>query len=94
MALLEKMLGGTIRKEMKARVDEVIEAGNRWNKTAEDLTTALNKLSATIEAGKVDKSQVEEIVSGSKILAKDTKNLTKAFFKYDKTLNKLASSLT
>jgi uncharacterized coiled-coil DUF342 family protein len=68
-----------LRKELKARVDEILNAGNEWSKTARELTEALNRLTDSIKNGNPNKADIKSIARTSKKLARETGRLTRAF---------------
>jgi len=83
--MLPEILG--VRREIKARVDEILRCGNNWSKTAQELTEALNNLTNAI-ISRDPKLSGTSVVRASRKLAKETKRLTKAFEDLDKTLEK------
>lgn len=82
------MFEGIIRREMKRRVDEVLNAGKEWNRTADKLADAINR---AVEKG--DAKTVKELSSTGKKLQKPTIRLAKAFENYTKTLGKIAVNI-
>lgn len=84
--ILGKIVGlDSIREDMKKRVDEILKAGNEWNKTAERLTQALEKLSETKE--------MDPIKGDLKRLAKQTGKLARAFEAHRQTLANLTEKI-
>jgi len=68
-----------IRRELKSRVDEILVAGDRWNKTARELTEALNRLTDSINKGNPNPADIKSVAQTSRKLAKETRRLTRAF---------------
>jgi len=89
--IVKDLLGNTIRREMKRRVDEVLKAGGEWNKTARELIEAMNRLSEAIEKGGIDRSNLKSISKSVKQLSKRTTRLAKAFESHHKTLEKIST---
>lgn len=82
---------GAVREEMKKRVDEVINAGNEWNKTANELIGALDRLTEAIQKGySVDLKPINKEL---RKLAKQTKSLSRAFNTHRKTLVEIIGKL-
>ena len=84
--LLGGILAGTLRSEMKGRVDEILKCGKEWNATARELTEALKELTAAVKQGNVSPSTVKPMVASSKVLAVKTAKLTRAFETYEVTM--------
>jgi len=68
-----------IRRELKSRVDEILSAGNEWNKTARELTEALNRLTDSIKKGNPNRADIKSVAQTSRKLAKETGRLTRVF---------------
>jgi len=89
--LIEKFAMGTIREDMKKRVDEVIRAGAEWNKTAKELEATLNRLIEAIQKGNpVDLNPVNSNLAK---LAKQTKHLSEAFENHRRVLTQILTKL-
>jgi len=86
MAILGDLLSGRLRQEMRQRVDEIMKCGNEWNKTATELTEALNKLTEAVQKGNIDPAIPKSVAQGARKLAKQTGKLTSAFEAHNKTL--------
>lgn len=84
--LLGGLLAGTLRSELKGRVDEILNSGKEWNATAKELTAALNNLTAAVKQGNVEPSTVKPVIKNSKVLAAKTARLTRAFETYQVTM--------
>jgi len=91
--MLRGILESQIRKEIKARVDQVLKAGDEWSKTAKELVVALDKLTDAIKAGNIDPSSMEPVAKGVKHLSSDTRQLEKSFNYFNKTLEKTLTKL-
>jgi len=89
MALLGEIFGSTVRREMKRRVDQVLKAGEEWNKTAKELTETLKELTKAIYEGNVDPKTLKPLGAPIRNLAKQSAKIAKAFTNYEKTLLKL-----
>lgn len=87
MSILGNLLSGKIRSEMRKRVDEIINAGDKWQKTAEDLIKALNQLTEAIEKG--NPTNLKPAIRETKKLVRQTKRLSRAFESHRKTLTKI-----
>jgi len=90
--VLSRLAGlDTIREDMKKRVDEILKAGNEWQRTAEKLTKTIQTLIETIEKG--NPKDLQPIKGELKKLTTQTRRLAKAFQQHRKTLNTLARKL-
>jgi len=83
------LLSGKIRAEMKQRVDEVLKAGEEWNKTAKELTEALNRLTNAVLTGSPDPADAKLVARAARKLGKETARLTRAFEAHGQTLEKV-----
>lgn len=89
--ILEKLAAGTIREEMKRRVDEIIRAGAEWSKAAKELEATLNRLIEAIE--KNEQFNLKPVNAGLSNLAKKTHQLTKALESHKEVLNKILTKI-
>lgn len=81
-------LEGAIRREMKKRIDQILEAGKDWSTTAKELTDALVKLAEAIEKSE-EKPDIPNIKKSVVSLSRKTSKLTKTFMSFEKTLLKI-----
>jgi len=89
MAILGDILSGKLRAEMKQRVEEVLKAGEEWNKTAKELTEALNRLTNAVQTGVPDPADAKLVARCSRKLAKETGRLRRAFEAHGEILKKI-----
>lgn len=73
-----------IREDLKKRVDEIIKAGDEWNKTAKRLADVQESLVRAIETH--SPLELGDVKTGTKNLWKETKRLSKAHEDLSKTL--------
>ncbi|MEM2273629.1 MAG: hypothetical protein QXX56_05390 [Candidatus Bathyarchaeia archaeon] len=86
MGFIGDIVGGKIREEIRKRVDEILSAGERWCKSANDLTEAINKLVNLAETGKINPKDLKLISRTAKTLARETRNLNKSFSNLSETI--------
>jgi hypothetical protein len=86
--VLGHILGGDIRREMKERVDEVLAAGERWDKTAKELIEATDKLTKAIECDKGSRGATG-VAKATRRLSRETGVLADAFKSLDGTLQSM-----
>jgi len=89
MGVIGDFLTGRLREEMKSRVDQILNCGNEWNKTARELTQALNKLADVVQQGSSDAAVSKSVARSTRRLAGETAKLTKAFEDYKTFLGKV-----
>ncbi len=103
--ILGKLAGlGSMREDMKKRVDEVLKAGAEWQATAEKLTKALEELTETIQKGNpavwsvfgdLNKAgDLKPIKIELKKLSRETRRLATAFNNQRQTLANLMEKIS
>jgi len=88
MAIFGDILSGKLRAEMKQRVDQILNCGEQWDKTARELIEALNRLTDAIQKGNVDPASVRLVARGTKKLSTETTRLAQAFINHRAFLEK------
>lgn len=92
------ILEGTIRKEMKSRIEEILRCGHEWDETAKALKNSLDKLATELQNASakgipLDPAAVKAISSPVTRLGKSTDRMAKGFEGYTKTMTKISEKL-
>lgn len=78
---------------MRRRVNQVLKAGDEWNRTAKQLIEATDNLTKAIENKEVKSTLINPLKKSVQTLSKRTTRLAKAFESYQKILGKIASKV-
>ena len=92
------ILESTIRKEMKARIDEILRCGREWDASAKELKTSIDKLviefqNAMAKGVPVDPAAIKTVTAPITKLCKVTDKLAKGFEGYGKIMTKISEKL-
>ena len=81
---------GRFRQELRERVTEVIQAGDRWNKTAQELIQSMKSLEGALATPELKKA-LQATNRNLKELSKQTTRLAKAFEDTTTSIKKAAT---
>ncbi len=93
MSLIGDLLGGRLRREMQERVDQILKSGDDWRKKADELITALNKLSDCIEKSEPNQHPSSRVAKATRQLTTKTENMTNALQAHSQLLKDLISKI-
>ena len=92
------LLEGTIRKEMKSRIEEILRCGHEWDETAKALKYSLDKLTTELQNASakgipLDPAATKAISAPLMRLCRSTDRMAKGFEGYTKTMTKISEKL-